>query len=745
MLPQPPVQIGNVESSEATSQTEQLADENGFETLMRGPLHEAFAEPLGTGSAPVLIVPREPPQPIQEQAPEFRPDGDDAIWVPGYWGWDEERQDFIWVSGVYRVPPVGHRWVPGYWHITNSGWQWVQGFWVEETIDTVEYLPEPPTSLEIGPSSPSPGNDYFYIPGYWSNASSGYQWNVGYWYPLQEDNVWVPSHYVWTPRGCVFVRGYWDRRLPLRGLCFAPVYFPAQTISRVGWHYRPSVVLNTHVVLHNLFVHPGYCHYLFGDYYGLPAARRSVMPAYVYHQQRGNCDPLISFYTAYNARRGQDMLGWYHQRHNDLHRNPDLRPPHSWSKLASQSSSSSLDASSIAHRLEHLQRTPGELRIAPISAERKQESLRATELTHRLARDRASLEQMPKLGAETKQRPSEIPNRNDLPKLSLPKLETKSKSEIVTNKLPDLPTKGMSDRHSLKLGNTLRGQSNGLSNSPNTEQRNNLQSGMEIERRLRDAVRSGLSNPKSSGVDAATSKATGNTPLSPNPILVPTPNATQSTSRVFNPQSNGVKPRELKSIPGLSNPPAVKSNTPTRPSPQLNEPGVQGQNGRNGIPSVGMAETNRNSTPFNAPTQRNFGTNPSESKSNRRLTDPSLKLNGTPTINPPSPQSRSELKSIPQTNFNPPSPPSLRLDSLRPANGPTGIPQPKGLSNSDSRGAFKNEIQRGSQRPVVPDMSKSIPNSNKSSQSLNPGGSGRSSDVRSHGGGNSKGGPNGRK
>ncbi len=61
-----------------------------------------------------MVVPREPPALIDEMPPETQPEAD-SVWIEGYWACDDEREDFIWISGVYRVPPVGRRWVPGYW------------------------------------------------------------------------------------------------------------------------------------------------------------------------------------------------------------------------------------------------------------------------------------------------------------------------------------------------------------------------------------------------------------------------------------------------------------------------------------------------------------------------------------------------------------------------------------------------------------------------------------------------------
>ena len=431
----------------ATNIALELQDEASVETLTRGPLHEAFAEPIIFDPVPGLIVAIEPPAEINEIAPEFRPEGDDLIWISGYWGWDDQREDFIWISGVYRVPPDGYQWVPGYWHPVGEGWQWVQGLWVKEVAESIVYFPAPPATLENGPSSPSPGTNHFYIPGNWSQSSSGYQWNVGYWHPLQDDFIWVPAHTVWTPRGYIFVNGYWDRRLPLRGMCFAPVFIPRETYSRPGWSLRPNVVLNSQVVLHNLFVQPGYNHYVFGDYYGLPSNRRNVIPAHVYHQHRGSYDPLISFYTAYNGRQGQDLIRWYDNQHADLNRNPSKRPPQHWSpnplNANDKTSHSSREMSSIAHTLEQVSKFDGGQRISPITASVKQDLLKRDVDRKGLAKDRKALEgNVDPVGSTSNG--GILPSTFAMPKLELPNRSNDPTSRI--GKMPEQPRNSNRDR-----------------------------------------------------------------------------------------------------------------------------------------------------------------------------------------------------------------------------------------------------------------------------------------------------------
>lgn len=85
------------------------------EVLMRGPLHEAFAEAYLADPQPNPVINQKPPADIKELPPEFRPEGKNIIWVAGYWSWDEAKNNFIWISGVWRDAPPKRNWIPGYW------------------------------------------------------------------------------------------------------------------------------------------------------------------------------------------------------------------------------------------------------------------------------------------------------------------------------------------------------------------------------------------------------------------------------------------------------------------------------------------------------------------------------------------------------------------------------------------------------------------------------------------------------
>ena len=212
----------------------------GVEVLTRGPIHEAFAEPVIFDPAAGLIVPVAPPAPINESAPEMGPATPGMSWIPGYWAWDQDRNGYIWISGAWRLAPPNCAWVPGYWTPVSNGYQWVAGFWLPGNAQEVTYLPDPPPSQDIGPIGLAPSPDTVWIPGVQVWQGRGYAWRPGYWAAAQANWLWNPAHYAWTPRGYIFIDGYWDYPLSHRGVLFAPAAIEASvTPSAAG---RPSIL-----------------------------------------------------------------------------------------------------------------------------------------------------------------------------------------------------------------------------------------------------------------------------------------------------------------------------------------------------------------------------------------------------------------------------------------------------------------------------------------------------------------------
>ena len=85
------------------------------EVLGRGPVHDAYAEPSERAPVATPVIPKEPPKAIEELPPDQKPVGDNVQWISGYWAWDTDKKDFIWVSGFWRNVPPGRTWMAGSW------------------------------------------------------------------------------------------------------------------------------------------------------------------------------------------------------------------------------------------------------------------------------------------------------------------------------------------------------------------------------------------------------------------------------------------------------------------------------------------------------------------------------------------------------------------------------------------------------------------------------------------------------
>jgi hypothetical protein len=241
----------------------------GVEVLARGPVHEAFATPTAE-PAPTKSVAKQPPKTLDELPPEEKPEGE-AVWIGGYWHWDDDRNDFLWVTGIWRVQPPGKQWIAGYWREDGSNWQWVPGYWAavaakEEAAQQVTYLPEPPKPPDVAMPAEPPAPDTFWVPGCWEWRGSAYVWRAGYWAKVQPGYVWVPAHFRWTPGGYIYIAGYWDLAIKARGVMYAPVAVDTSVVG-ASFVYTPVYAVPETVVVDAFFVRPCYCHYYFGDYY----------------------------------------------------------------------------------------------------------------------------------------------------------------------------------------------------------------------------------------------------------------------------------------------------------------------------------------------------------------------------------------------------------------------------------------------------------------------------------------------
>jgi hypothetical protein len=307
------------------------------EILTRGPVHEAFAEPVALQTDEGLVTVKQPPVIINEILPSEKPAGTNFVWVPGYWSWDGDRNNYIWVSGCWRMAPPKMSWVPGYWTRVSAGWKWVSGFWMQTGDNEIEYLKAPPATVDIEPPGLPPTECSIWVPGCWYWTNDRYVSRPGYWLQGQTGWVWTPSHYVWTPRGYVFSNGRWDYTLERRGVLYAPVYFPSSVVyTRPGYSYSLGVTVDLGLLKVNMFCYPRYSHYYFGDYYDDAFIRVGIFPCFESGRRHVWYDPIYQYdrWHSRDSRWDEHARNSYELRRNDR----DLRPPKTYREQESRMS-----------------------------------------------------------------------------------------------------------------------------------------------------------------------------------------------------------------------------------------------------------------------------------------------------------------------------------------------------------------------------------------------------------------------
>src|SRR5262245_11278006 len=251
----------------------------GVKVAEQGPIHEGFAQPGAQVRGKDLTAPKAPPPPVPELPPETKPAGNDVRWVPGYWMWEEGKQDFTWVSGFWRDVPPGREWSAGEWKKQGDQYRYEPGFWKPTTMNQWRIdLPEPPKPLNQDPNTPAPRQGMTWVPGGWvyNEGSGQYAWQPGYWAnpPANGNMVYQPGQYRATNYGYSYTPGYWDYCLEDRGLLYAPVYFNQPYWNTPGWYYRPAYALNLGYgsnwggsgFFASLSIGPGFGSYYYGPY-----------------------------------------------------------------------------------------------------------------------------------------------------------------------------------------------------------------------------------------------------------------------------------------------------------------------------------------------------------------------------------------------------------------------------------------------------------------------------------------------
>lgn len=341
------------------------------EELLRGPVHEAFAEQYNSEETEPLVVDRAPPAAIPEVPPQLKPTGERIEWIPGYWFWDDDRNDYIWISGIWRNIPPGLRWVPGYWDGSSGRHQWIAGTWVAIEQDNIDYLAQaPPESLDYGPVGEPPSANHFWIPGCWNWRVNAYAWRPGYWSTGYSNWVWIPERYLWTPSGHVFCRGYWDYPIANRGVLFAPFWFQRPVYVSSGFRYTPRVSLLGAALQTHFWVRPSCHHYYFGDFYASRYRSRGIHPWHSYSSgglwhsgsrrhgawglTRPGYDPLFSHHHRDGGGRSTHDFRQANDRYQALVDHADRRPPATYRDLRKSGARS--DSERFADTLQDLAR-----------------------------------------------------------------------------------------------------------------------------------------------------------------------------------------------------------------------------------------------------------------------------------------------------------------------------------------------------------------------------------------------------
>jgi hypothetical protein len=311
----------------------------GSQVLAQGPVHEAFAKPVSMEAEEPILVPQQPPENLQEVPPAEQPAGAGIVWVPGYWAWDQDRNDFVWVSGCWRNAPPNTYWVPGHWLQAGNGWEWIGGFWkpvASQPQQEIEYLPAPPAPMEVDPPGAPPQPNQVWVPGCWFWDQGHYVPRHGYWIAQQIGWVWVPSHFSWSPRGFIFINGHWDHDMDNRGVLFCPAFFPREVRVRAGFVFSPGACIDLGMLRLNLFVYPRYRHYYFGDYYDDSYTRIGIFPWFKCETIHTWYDPLF-VYDRWHFQQTDPHWSANLVKGYDLRRsNRDLRPARTFVELQAQ-------------------------------------------------------------------------------------------------------------------------------------------------------------------------------------------------------------------------------------------------------------------------------------------------------------------------------------------------------------------------------------------------------------------------
>lgn len=323
----------------AEAQANVAANVSQFDTLLSGPVHEAFMQPFNGTAASGVVVQATPPKPLREIAPRFIPQGDDIQWIPGYWsampGQNGDSQ-FVWVSGTFRRMPPGRKWMSGGWVQVADGHQWTPGAWVPEDFSVQSSVVDAtPTAIaDLGPVGEAPSANHMWVPPQHVLNDGQIVVQDGFWSEGNQNWVWTPARLIPTANGVIPVSGYWDHTISRRGQLFAPARF--QNLSQIDSNvpFSPGVALDAERIALHLFVDPQSQQFLFGDFYGEQFTDLGITPWYQPAERLGGYDPILGFHARRMSRNGAQLTQRLRSWNQYFTGQVDARPPRTVAEFA---------------------------------------------------------------------------------------------------------------------------------------------------------------------------------------------------------------------------------------------------------------------------------------------------------------------------------------------------------------------------------------------------------------------------
>ena len=331
------------------------------------------------------------PAAIEEVPPEQRPVGANVAWIPGYWAWDDERNDYLGSAHLVRRA-AGVR--MGARRLGRSHARLSMDFRLlgRRQGGRGGILARAAGDRRGGSQHCGDFADHTWLPGCWVWRNGRYAWRPGFWATVQPNWVWVPAHYVWAPRAS-FVDGYWDYSVGRRGVLFAPCISIAGVYGRQGFSYTPTTVIDLGVFANHLFLRPRYQHYYFGDYYAANYRGAGFFPWFSFNTRRFGYDPI---YAHQRWQHRQDR-GWEQRQQADFKNRRDhenLRPPRTWAAQGTMDRAlASESRTRVAAILDDLRRNKNNpLRFQPVDQSERQQFRQQAQEVQRFREERQKLE-----------------------------------------------------------------------------------------------------------------------------------------------------------------------------------------------------------------------------------------------------------------------------------------------------------------------------------------------------------------